>query len=302
MKLFELFETPIADYQTFSDDPATSPTADSGKKAPIFKHPDDFKNRNSSFTDRRDKVLLTHPKAVERMKDMFANTDHDFYFYMVNSKEARKHAEIGFVDRDWLTRNMPSIEPHIPDNEDGITVIFTNNSGAEKVAMSPWIMAHRIGHAIARNQKSHAYTDADALIKRVTDQIFEEYYNYKQPSSGFRHYDDGAVDVRKKYSLLKKKFYEAIGTFRSARNNNIRQDFEFLNEIFAQWLVTKGGIKFNPVPQKIITRKAWGNDADGVYGRGDAEEANYQIEQMGDDLGYHFDNMMHEAANKIYVM
>lgn len=295
MKLIEILsETPVADYQTYSDD-ERAPSAGDGwsrdaddKKATIFKHPDDFAARSSSFTDKRDKTLLTNPKAVQKMKDMFANTEHDFYFYMVNSKEARNHTEVGLVDREWLEKNMKSIEPHIPDNEDGITVIFTNNKGAQKVAMSPWIMAHRIGHALNRGKEDYSqYAEAEKSIKRITDQVLKDYYSFNPDMSNSQY-----------YSLLKKKFYEEIGTFRSARNKKLRADFEFLNETFAQWLITSSGIKLNPVPKKLITRKAWGNDSEGVWGRGDAEHANQMVQDMGEELGYIFDNMMGEATAK----
>ena len=312
MKLIELLqEAPVADYQTFSDEPNAPATTrgwgsvpdPDAKKANIFKHPEDFAKRSSSFTHKSDRTLLTNPKAVQRMKNMFANTEFDFHFYMVNTKEARHYTEEGLVDRTWLKTHMPSIESHIPDNPDGITVIFTNNKGAERVAMTPWIMAHRIGHALNRKRdKSHSYQEADRLINRTTDEIFNNYYNYKVPNINIHSYSDYDLNNRQKYSLLKKKFYEAIGTFRSARNEKLRADFEFLNEVFAQWLITKSGIRLNPVPKKLITRKAWGHDSEGVYGRGDEEYANQLVQDMAEELGYIFYNMMSEAIGKIYVM
>ena len=308
MKLIELLETPVADYQTYSDtkDAPTggvntwdnhTPPAGGAK---ISKDPEAFAKRSSSFTDKRDKILATNPKAVQKMKDMFANTDFDFYFYLVNSKEARLHTEVGLVSRDWLSTNMPSIEPLIPNNPDGITVIFTNNKGAEKVALSPWIMAHRIGHAVRNSSES--YKDAERTIDRATTQILEDYYNVKKPMKTYDYHNEYARRSESQYRLLKKKFYEAIGTFRSARNQNLRADFEFLNEVFAQWLITKSGIRLNPVPKKIVLSKAWGHDANAAYGRGDEEYANHLVQEMGEELNHIFYNMMGEAIGKIYVM
>ena len=31
---------------------------------------------------------------------------------------------------------------------DVITVVFTNNTGDRRLPLTPWIMAHRIGHAV----------------------------------------------------------------------------------------------------------------------------------------------------------
>jgi hypothetical protein len=242
------------------------------------------------------------------MQNKFEKTSEDFYFYMVNTKEARDFTEVGFVKWDWLKKNMPGIEPHIKEHEDGITVIFTNNKGGEKFVMTPWIMAHRIAHAFQRygpggNFRSvSTYGDAEDEIDRVVDEILETNYGYKTPEkTGAWARDDRWYENDKRRRLIRRKFFEAIGTFRSARNANLREDFEFLNEIFAQYLIT-GSIKFNPPPKKIVMRKAWGNDSDALYLRDEDEDAAHAVDTLSRTLEYHVENMLSQAIGSIFVM
>jgi len=315
MKISELLkETPIQDYETLSDKP-NAPSGGNWDTPPvggakISKDPADFEKRSSSFTRDTDKTLITHPKAVQKTKNMFANTEHDFHFYFANTKEARQHTEVGMVDRDWLDKNMPSIAPHIPEHEDGITVIFTNNKGAEGVPMSSWIIAHRIAHVLARyggynGRQISNYTEAEKIIERYTNNIFKEYYGKdirKKDTYGMNQSD--YAENRNK-ELMVRRFYEAIGTFRSARKNNLREPFEFLNELIAQQLITSTGIHFNPVPSKIVTKKAWGHDRwDGsARGRQEEEEyANELVDSMKEELYWAIDAIFGQATGSIFVM
>lgn len=285
MKLSDILnETPLMGYETLSD----TPKSIRGDSSSISSSRSNFASRSSSFTDRRDRHMITSDMAVKRLENKFQNTPEEFYFYMVNTKEARDFTEVGKVDRNWLSKNMPAVEPHIKDHEDGITVIFTNNRGDQKVVMTPWIMAHRIAHSFGRwgsigRRHLSQYTEAEKEIARVVDDILTENYRY----------------IPQQYSdPIKKRFFEAIGTFKSARDNKLRADFEFLHEVFAQHIMT-GGIKFNSVPDTLATG---GKNAKRVYFRGDREEANDMIDTLGRTLEYYVEAMLSEAVNGIYVM
>lgn len=300
--MFEyIVETPISTYKTLSD----KPSSQRGDPSEIDDRPEQFAQRSSSYTDRRDRGLLTGEKAVQRMKNLFSKTETDFHFYMVNTKEARDYTEVGLVSRDWLEANMPAISNHIGTHDSGITVIFTNNKGAAKVPMTPWIMAHRIAHAFQRGFREgrgrpiNSYTEAERAIDDIVDEILKYEYNVNYiPTRSDYYRDNSGIQ---KYRLIKKKFFEAIGTFRSARKNMLREDFEFINELFAQYLIT-GENSFNPPPNKIVLSRAWGNDADAVYLRGNKNTATQKLEMLARDLGYYFENMLSEAESRIFVM
>lgn len=290
MKIDDILkEAPIAGFQTLSDKPSSK----RGDPSQISKSPEDFEKRSSSYTDKRDRRLLTQDSSVKRMKNLFSKTDEDFYFYVVNTKEARDYTEVGKVSREWLDKNMPAVSPHIEDHEDGITVIFTNNKGDQKIPMTPWIMAHRIAHAMSRfnlrgpgmNRQMFSYEELNTAINNTADVILKDFYG------------TGAT----RDPSVRKKFFEAIGTFRSARKGILRQDFEFINELVAQYLIT-GEVKFNPPPKKIVLSKAWGNDSRALYFRGDMEEAKSMLDMLERDMTYYVDNMMSEAYGSIFVM
>jgi hypothetical protein len=293
MKLSDLIkEAPIAGYKTLSDKPSSK----RGDPSQISKDPTSFDKRSSSFTDKRDRRLVTSETSVKRLKNLFEKTTEDFYFYMVNTKEARDHTEIGFVDNEWLEKNMPAVAPHIEDHDDGITVIYTNNKGAEKIPMTPWIVAHRMAHAFSRYERSFnrmnlrhitEYSTAEEAINGITKDILRNNYGYHGEMR-----DAG---------LLRKKFFEEIGTFRSARKKKLRADFEFLNELFAQYLIT-GEVEFNPLPKKIVMSKAWGHDAEAYYLRGDVEGAQSMLDMLSRDFEYYVESMLSQAIGKKFVM
>lgn len=289
MRLFELLnEVPLAGYTTLSDKPTSKP----GDHKEISKDPEDFNKRSSSYTDKRDRRLLTNPTSVERMHNLFQNTSEDFFFYMVNSKEAREHTEVGFVDDHWLVKNMPTVAAHLENHPDGITVIFTNNKGDQKIPMTPWIMAHRIAHSFSRGSMqgiTTEYETASKTVDHMVNDILKDFYGL--------HRSDMLPKARK-------KFFEAIGTFRSARKGILRQDFEFLNEVFAQYLIT-GQITFNNPPKRFALSKAWGNDTDVLIFRGSDEDYR-QVQQMlvmlSNDLEYYIENMLSQAIGSTFVM
>lgn len=300
MKLNQILnEVPLAGYKTLSD----TPKSKRGDPNAVSDKPEDFEKRSSSYTDKRDRRLITNPHAVKRLKNIFASDiPVDFYFYMVNTKEGRDFTEIGKVTRDWLKKNMPGVEPYIEDHEDSITVIFTNNKGDQKIPMTPWIMAHRIGHAFQRGRESpflghryiSQYTDTTTEINRVIDTLLINGYGVRKPTGNKEYYSYSDNNFAK----ARKKFYEAIGTFRSARKGKLRADFEFINELIAQYLIT-GEIKFNQIPKSF--------KANGFHYRFKAsdeeyEDSNDELQMLARDLEYYVDNILSQAVNGIYVM
>ena len=276
MKIQEIIqEAPIRDYETFSDTPKSKGSPDD-----ISNSPEDFVARSSSFTHAKDRKLLTKPNQIKKIKDSFLKTEQDFNLYFVNSKEARQHTEVGEVSREWLQKNMPQIESRIPEDIYGITIIFTNNKGDARIAMTPWIIAHRIGHALARysynrglRRQMIGYEQIDNMVKDMVEYM-SHFYNLST-------------------ELQKRKFFQEIGTFRSAREKNLRQDFEFINELIAQYIIT-GKIKFNKPPRNRI-----------FYFRGnkeDYEEAVQYTEMYERDLAYLIDILLDEALGRIFVM
>ncbi len=283
-----LIETPIGDYKTIGD----------------------F-SRNSSFRKKRDRTMIQNPRAIEITKKKFDNNENVFNLYFVNSKEADKFTEVGVVTLDWLKQNLGdevynAVAPNI-DN-DAINVVFINNKGVENMPMTPWIMAHRIAHALgrtggSRKRQIQTYDTVSDTIFNVTGQIMDYYGYTSMPDSEREHmnrrygYSNADSKNSRRNELILKHLFTQVCTFRSARKNEIRDWFEVLHELFAQYITT-GNIKFKPAPNKV------GSSHTGVFWlkNGAEEDVNDLLGMLSRDLKYLFDDMLGEAVNKVLVM
>ncbi len=247
-------------------------------------------DKNSGFRDD-DRKLLTNPKAIEKITKQWENTPFDFDIYMVNLPRVNKSEirEKGEVSMDYV-RNILKLPPEeIPDNDQSrITVIFVGNSGAEKVPMTGWMIAHRFAHSM-RGEEGKQFKDTEfnyftrELISHLGN-IIHQIYNYD-----IGVYDRDKLDTR--------YFFNAIGTMASARNKKIVRPFEFIYELIAQWLLT-GSVKLQ-FPPVVKTNKRW-------Y-RADQETLNmYSREldqgEINDFIGQHIEALIGRFVGKILVM
>jgi hypothetical protein len=264
-----------------------------------YKTIGDF-NKNSSFRDPRDRKILQHPVSIDRTRKKFGNTHWDFDFYFVNSAKANKHTEVGLVKPEWVKANLGdevynAIEPNL--DQDHIQVIFTNNKGSERKNMTAWIMAHRIGHACARtngmrdahNQYAHA---SNHLISTISN-ILSDY-----GLQGFSTNERQILSNRRNQLAMLYFFYE-ISTFRSARERTVRDWFEILNELIAQYLTT-GKIKFKPAPKSF--GGGAGASKQGYALRGDYEDVNDMVQTLARDMEFLIDDIFSSLVNSVMVM
>lgn len=268
-------------------------------------------DKSSSYRDARDRRLVTDPKMIKRTETKFLNTPHDLSFIFVNSPSANKHTEVGKVSREWVSTNLGDEVAEAVDKarDDTIIFIFTNNKGAERFVMTPWIMAHRMGHALQRPDLSSFGTrikyqnpyfrEAHESLIESLSRILEVGYN--KDIGGMRGVDNvtGNRSTTRRNQLLIKNLAQDIGTFRSARKKELRDWFEFINELFAQWATT-GQLKFNPLPDRITS----GNKILAVKtsNTDDWEDANDILQMLANDMDYHFDAALGASYNDIYVM
>src|SRR5882757_6312340 len=122
-KSFKQFlkEAPIGDYQTHGN-----------------------WDKNSSFRDPRDRMLIRNPSTIENVKKKFANSPYTWNLHFVNSPKANKHMEEGKVSLGWVNDNLgedvaKAVEQSTKKDNDTINIIFTNNKGSERKNMTGWI-------------------------------------------------------------------------------------------------------------------------------------------------------------------
>ena len=261
-------------------------------------------SKSSSFRDPKDRKMISNPKFRDIVAKKFSKTGYDINMYFVNSPNANRHTEVGAVDLDWVRENLgksvaDKVEPNYQE-PNNVNIVFTNNKGSARVTMTPWIMAHRMGHAFARFKSSglqgmerqfRNYHEAVEAINNHFELIMQDVYGIKSYNS------KGPWGPKERRDqLLMKHLSHAIGTFKSARDNNLRDYFEVYNELFAQYLIT-GSITFNELPK---TFKA-GRQNIAVRD----EEAYDELKDLGSlerTIEYYFAEILSEAEPYILVM
>ena len=268
-------------------------------------------SRNRSF-GKIDRAILNSEPALKKIHKQFSKTPYDFHFYMLNNKEANRRGtsdnripslkEVGIVTPEFVKQHL-NID--VPETDDAITVLFNGNGGAEKVMFTGWTMAHRIGHALNRSTRDSSgmawkeFRDHfDNQIVTIINDAYDK--NLAQDRGGYVR-DTGQKDK------IMQMFLTAIGTFKSARDNKLRNRFEFHYELLAQFLIT-GTIKFNPLPRSFVTKMhfAWGNPAhEKAWSNKDESEwseLQYHLEVLENDVQMMLNDVLGACSGKIFLM
>ena len=257
--------------------------------------------------NKQDIGILTNPKAVEKVHRQWSNSKENFDLYFIRQPNAAKFIETGEVTPEWVKEKL-SLDIHPVG--DHITVIFTNNKGAEKIPMTAWTMAHRLGHALTRtnglgNNKTmynkEFVTEVEKDFKNIVRQMFPK--QIQQPS-GWTPYNDQKPNP---YTVQPLHIAYIVGSMKSARERNLRNFFEFSHELTAQYLIT-GKVKFNPLTKSVLLRNrmAWGNPAPQTRYSGasdeELEELNEELQNMAEKYEYTLDGIFQSLLGKMFVM
>lgn len=249
-----------------------------------------------------DRRLVPHPTNQLKTAKFFEQTPYDFRLFFSNIPGTGKYSEYGPMGPNEIRNSFSKevADQLIDGSEDSITVLFVGNKGDSKVMMTPWIMAHRIGHAIQAGERKGggrgAWREAENHFFRGINELLKDFYG----KSTTNRYDTQVNwNLNKEYAAL----FNAIGTQRSSRTGQIKRPYEFLYELFAQYLGT-GEIKLNPLPkQKDYGRKAWGRSTQSLRLKpGQEEETQYTTEVLARDMELMFDDVLSSLVGKILVM
>lgn len=245
--------------------------------------------KNLHSYDRRDVGILTNDNAVQKIKDKWFKTQQTFDFYFVRSPKASQYRQEGVVTPEWIKEK---IGEDIQPRSDTITVIFTNNVGAEKIPMTAWAMAHRFGHAISGTRE---WTDFQREVNYYLKNIFDNLYSF-QANFGSGYDRDSYAKTQKFGQFLA----NGIGTMKSARDNKIFRFGEFYFELLAQYLIS-GQIKFN-VPPKQLGKSNFGRPT--LRAHPDAVDNWDQdsMDNVGEYLTHYAESLVGSMVNKMFVM
>jgi len=249
--------------------------------------------------DEKDAGILSSEAGVSKFKNLWANTEHNYDFYLVRTALGRKHVEIGEVTKEYVQEHLGlDIDPA----PDAITIIFTNNTGAEKMPFTAWTAAHRIGHAFQRSNGMGGFPEWEAFrkeLKRDLSNLLRRIYSYEVKNAYYGGDYPDADSERKLRAMATK-----IGTMRSARQNNLRNFFEFPHELLAQYLLTRNKIQFNVPAGQLIVRYAWGHPQ-GLWNRVKEEDRpaiERTIAAMADDYNDRISEVLNAAVGRMWMM
>lgn len=260
---------------------------------------DDKKSRHGY--DKASIGILSSPEGLKKLENTFNKIGGwDFNLYFVKLPNAWKQSEMGLVD----INNLPELIkveagkdfPMPTDNE--ITIIFTNNAAAEKVPLTPWTIAHRIGHSFAatfRRTNDNAIKNYDASISNILKKLLMCY----NINTNLTYRDLTLSDA---YYI--RDLYQKIGKFRSARMGKLNRPAEFYHEAFAYWLLHDGELNFNDAPQSLIdsNKQAWGTPVGMTYRLQDEETANDLVYQLKYEMEEKFHYMIGRHIGTTSIM
>ncbi len=208
--------------------------------------------------DDVDRRAVLNPKWHGKLINQFRNTAQPINLYLMNAPD-RKLVTQREVSTDNGTHFVPKTV-HVdafslrdfagsyraddfqktfgflpPDYQNAINVILTQNDASDKIAMTPWITAHRIMHAVSNEAtipggfgtKGFAFRDYSDAINEILFIISDEMKT------------DTYVDYTKVHLDLIPK----VSTLRSARSGKIRRKGEFIIELATQAFL-KGDFDF----------------------------------------------------------
>ena len=260
---------------------------------------DDKKSRHGY--DKASIGILSSPEGLKKLENTFNKIGGwDFNLYFVKLPNAWKQSEMGLVD----INNLPELIkveagkdfPMPTDNE--ITIIFTNNAAAEKVPLTPWTIAHRIGHSFAatfRRTNDNAIKNYDVSISNILKKLLMCY----NINTNLTYRDLTLSDA---YYI--RDLYQKIGKFRSARMGKLNRPAEFYHEAFAYWLLHDGELNFNDAPQSLIdsNKQAWGTPVGMNYRLQDEETANDLVYQLKYEMEEKFHYMIGRHIGTTSIM
>lgn len=258
--------------------------------------------KGASYKDPRDRLSVSHPVTVQKVKDMLKNTSVDFDFYFVNKPGLRQFSERGKVPYEFIFKPYPEglglTHEELGDksiNSDNITVFFVSNTAADKIPMTAWTIVHRVGHAMNRTPQFQEYTK---WLDKEFDELLSLYG--KQKTSRFP-YDDTSYKKARTFDLAKGRLFNHIGTMRSAREGRIhRRYFEFYFELFVQYL-KDGKITFNPLTKNLLV-------GFGPYGSKtlastqNLAEAQEKLDYIANTIPYLVEDVLNANVGDIFVM
>jgi hypothetical protein len=186
-----------------------------------------YTDGTTSFRHHADRAIIGSDKAQAKIRRVLAKVPQtiDLCFLDMHMEigtddvVAHTLAVGGVHDYNSLKSRYEVLPARSADN--AIMCVLTQNEGNERVQLSPWIIAHRMGHGM------------------VIDDDYERIFN------NVNHIiDDLKSWTYDGFGVARNGLVHGICTMKSVRERKLSHPLEILFELFAQFVVT-GKVTFN---------------------------------------------------------
>lgn len=270
-----------------------------------------------SFRKAADKALISSPGRLEAIKKAWGKSASDFRLYFANFKRSdmlkwREHGVLSPEEIDGFQESMNQMLP-FEAGDDCVTIIFTNNDGDEWRAMTPWIMAHRVGHALRSSRNDRGITEACDELQKYVEQTLDELGRLSNVRPD-QFQPNTAADKRRSGDYFQSDYIKtegrnrmrravahAHGAMRSARSGNLRNHYEFVYDTVAQYLIT-GRVYLDKEHRPVTVRKNWGRAETRSANKDGTEAIETLKRDFSIEVPHYIDNIMAHATGKILVM
>ena len=232
-----------------------------------------------------DKRAIANPQKIMKA---FSRVPYRFniYFWQMSNPDYDPYLQKGESSLEWLAEHRIDFSPFY--QSDSINIVITNNlSDEHKFSFtSPWIFAHRVGHALSGKS-----FDLSLIFEQFCERILPLAYDGYWPSEdGYGYY------MRKEYKeIYTLVFGHHLGTMSSAKNGNLVNGSEWAMETFAQYLIT-GGVRLNPLPDQISDDEKLTHDPRKLV------KIDHLMKEFPKTIMRKFDRILNRSVGKIFVV
>ena len=209
---------------------------------------------------------IQNPKWVDKVRAGLSHVDVPINLYFYNSADRKVtfdengvegHSIIDVRDLSFLSRYVGLhslsvlhriIGKYPPNGGSSFNVLMVENEGGARLPLTPWIMAHRVGHALLEAGDERTVNKTEGM-QRLTKEIYRIHRNMMSNigamlQSSPNHKEK--IRASSAYQADERYLISQIGKMKSAKNDNLTQSEEFIPEMVAQYLMT-GKVSFNRI-------------------------------------------------------
>lgn len=249
--------------------------------------------------DETDRAILGSPKAVQKIERFFSKTKHNFKFFFLRPTQydISSFTESGEITKRRLRLYQDLFElsdddlNEISNSDNSINVLYLGNYGDDKKMLSAWILAHRFGHTFAISGEN-VWVEFVTYIGDLFEFLIKLYafdgmLNQRDVSTTDSYIAWNPDLTQDEMRLL----INSLGSMKSARENSITRPYEFVYELFTQYLLT-GKVTLNDPPNQLSDKLILK----------DKEKANIGLRNFEKNIGKFIDSILDKSVGKIFLM